>query len=228
MKNNPYKDNHYLIVGLGNPGKEYEGTRHNVGFHTVDVLANELLVSSFTYQKSCNALTSKSLALKPISKKCEEEEPTACCFILAKPLSYMNLSGAVVYALLRWYNIHPAQCIVITDNVDLDVGVLRAKKQGSGGTHNGIRSIMQHLSSLQDGLEYTRVYIGVGSQRARQNLSDYVLGTWHKSEQELYDTAFSSASTAIIEACKTHSLYKQKHHPQSVQEILSLHIASMS
>lgn len=230
VKNNPYRDNHYLIIGLGNPGKEYEGTRHNVGFHTLDVLLNELVAPSvadgFTMQKSCNALVSKTTLQTVCSAENQSED---CSFILAKPLSYMNLSGRVVSALLRWYNVSPSQCIVITDNVDLDVGVLRAKKNGSGGTHNGIRSIQQHLSSVENGLEYTRVYVGVGCQRANQNLADFVLGRWHKSEQVLYEDAFLSASTAIIRACKQ---YTMSHHhdtksTQSLQEIISQQIASM-
>lgn len=173
-----------LVIGLGNPGIEYEKTRHNVGFHVIDKLAS-LTDAILTPQKSCKSLVSTV--------------KTVHC-ILAKPLTFMNFSGEAIRSLLRWYEILPSRCMVITDNVDLPVGTIRVKKQGSGGTHNGIRSIHAHLRSIPEGLDYVRVYLGVGGQRKTLSLASYVLDRWHVSEDVLYQKMFTHASTSILSA----------------------------
>lgn len=189
-------DSSILIVGLGNPGSEYEKTRHNVGFHVIDHLAKKL-ECNLVIQKSCKSLVAK-----------HKFSATQSC-ILAKPLTFMNLSGQAVVALLKWYSLTTNTCIIVTDNVDLSVGSVRVKQKGSGGTHNGIRSVQNHLQSFPNGLDYIRVYVGVGRQRTNQNLARYVLGKWHSSEDEIYQLMFEKISEAIIKSIVNFKMFSQ-------------------
>lgn len=203
-------NNIFLVIGLGNPGQEYERTRHNVGFHVIDSLSEKFTVP-LTPQKSCASLVGK-INVEGVS------------IMVAKPTTFMNRSGQAMYSLLRWYKIPPERCIVVTDNVDLNAGVLRAKKKGSGGTHNGIRSIQAHIKSVPNGLDYVRLYVGVGSARPHQPLSQYVLGKWDISENDIFAQAFDKAADSIVSAVKD-AVAKDNNN---LQELLAKYIAASS
>lgn len=154
-----------LIVGLGNPTKEYENTRHNIGFMAIDALSEE-------YHIPVDSLRHKAL----IGKGVMEGQKV----ILAKPVTYMNLSGEAVRAISDYYKIPPEDIIIIFDDTTLDVGRMRIRKKGSAGGHNGIKSIIAHLGTM----EFPRIKIGIGAKREGQDLADYVLGRFPKEEKE--------------------------------------------
>ena len=155
----------YIIAGLGNPGKEYEGSRHNVGFMTLDALADR-------YQIDIREKAHKAL----IGKGMIEGNKV----ILVKPQTYMNLSGEAIRAAVDYYKIdEKSELIVIYDDISLDVGQLRIRKKGSAGGHNGIKNIILHLGHDT----FQRIKIGVGEKPKGYDLADYVLG--HFSGEEL-------------------------------------------
>jgi PTH1 family peptidyl-tRNA hydrolase len=150
------------IVGLGNPGSQYKGTRHNVGFEVVDELARR---TSIRFESApAEAL---------IAKWRSADGPV----LLVKPLTFMNLSGQAVGELTRYFKIDTADLIVIVDEVHLPLGKLRARKRGSAGGHNGLKSIVAHL-----GDEFPRLRLGVGLGDEQRNLADHVLARFEKSE----------------------------------------------
>ena len=150
-----------LIVGLGNPTKEYENTRHNIGFMAIDALSED-------YHIPVESLRHKAL----IGKGAIEGQRV----ILAKPVTYMNLSGEAVRAISDYYKIPPEDIIIIFDDTTLDVGRMRIRKKGSAGGHNGIKSIIAHLGTM----EFPRIKIGIGAKREGQDLADYVLSRFPK------------------------------------------------
>ena len=169
----------YLIVGLGNPGKQYENTRHNVGFDAVDLLVDEYRVPSSGKQHK--AMYGKGVIA---GQK----------VILAKPLTYMNLSGESVRALVDYYKIDPEEeLIVIYDDISLGVGQLRIRAKGSAGGHNGIKNIIAHLG----GQVFPRIKVGVGEKPPKYDLADYVLGHFSKAEQELMSEGYDNAVKAV-------------------------------
>jgi len=169
----------YLIVGLGNPGKQYENTRHNVGFDAVDLLVDEYRVPSSGKQHK--AMYGKGVIA---GQK----------VILAKPLTYMNLSGESVRALVDYYKINPEEeLIVIYDDISLDVGKLRIRAKGSAGGHNGIKNIIAHVG----GSVFPRIKVGVGEKPPKYDLADYVLGHFSKAEQELMEEGYKDAVKAV-------------------------------
>lgn len=169
----------YLIVGLGNPGKQYENTRHNVGFDAVDLLVDEYRVPSSGKQHK--AMYGKGVIA---GQK----------VILAKPLTYMNLSGESVRALVDYYKIDPEEeLIVIYDDISLDVGKLRIRAKGSAGGHNGIKNIIAHVG----GPVFPRIKVGVGEKPPKYDLADYVLGHFSKAEQELMEEGYEDAVKAV-------------------------------
>ena len=169
----------YLIVGLGNPGKQYENTRHNVGFDAVDLLVDEYGVPSSGKQHK--AMYGKGVIA---GQK----------VILAKPLTYMNLSGESVRALVDYYKIDPEEeLIVIYDDISLEPGKIRIRKKGSAGGHNGIKSIISHLGTQ----EFLRIKVGVGDKPAGYDLADYVLSRFSKEDQGKMDDAFKEAADAV-------------------------------
>ncbi len=171
----------HLIVGLGNPGSQYAHTRHNVGFDVVEALAARLGVC-ITRQKE-NALIGE-------------------CFIggqktiLALPQTYMNLSGQAVSGLARWYKTEPENLLVIYDDIDLPQGSIRIRKNGSAGTHNGMRSIVGEL-----GYDcFPRLRVGVGERPAGWALADWVLSRYQtQEEKEAALAAYSLAGDAVLE-----------------------------
>ena len=168
----------HIIVGLGNPGREYEHTRHNAGFDSVTALARSLGVS--ISKAKCKALVAET--------RIGSER-----VVLAQPQTYMNLSGQSVVELLNWYKCEPEHLIVIYDDIDLDAGKLRVRAKGSAGTHNGMRNII-YLLGRDD---FPRVRVGVGAPDRRMSLADYVLSRYATPElQKTMMDAFTEAGDA--------------------------------
>lgn len=171
----------FIIVGLGNPTKEYEGTRHNVGFEVIDRLADKYNISVDT--KKHRALIGKGMI-------------GGQKVILAKPQTYMNLSGESVRSLLDYYKVdEEEELLVIYDDISLGTGQLRIRAKGSAGGHNGIKNIIAHLG----GQVFPRIKVGVGEKPPKYDLADYVLGHFSKEEQELMDEGYRHAVSAAEE-----------------------------
>ena len=162
----------FIIAGLGNPTKEYEGTRHNVGFDVIDRLSEKYNIAVDT--KKHRALIGKGMIA---GQK----------VILAKPQTYMNLSGESIRSLLDYYKVDEEhELLVIYDDVSLGVGQLRIRAKGSAGGHNGIKNIIAHLG----GQVFPRIKIGVGEKPPKYDLADYVLGHFSKAEKVLMDEGY--------------------------------------
>lgn len=169
----------YIVVGLGNPTKQYEGTRHNVGFDTIDYLVDEYRVPS-------SGLKHKAMYGKGVIAGQKA--------ILAKPLTYMNLSGESVAELVNYYKVDPEEeLIVIYDDVSLAPGFIRVRKKGSAGGHNGIKSIIAQLGTDK----FKRIRVGVGEKPKNWDLADYVLSPFSKEERGLVDEAIRYAGDAL-------------------------------
>lgn len=170
----------YIIVGLGNPTRQYEGTKHNVGFDTIDYLIDEYQIpSSGTGHK---ALFGKGMIA---GQK----------VIVAKPMTYMNLSGESVRELVNYYKVDPeSELIVVYDDISLAPGQIRIRKKGSAGGHNGIKNIIAHLGTQV----FKRVKVGVGEKPKGYDLADYVLSRFPKDERVLMEEAFERAGEAAI------------------------------
>lgn len=167
----------YIIVGLGNPGKEYEETRHNTGFMVLDRLAEKYGID--VRKQKCKALLGQG-------------EINGEKVILVKPQTYMNLSGEAVSEVMKFYKIEKENVIIIFDDIDLPVGKLRVKERGSAGTHNGVKSIVSLLGTT----EFKRIKVGVGKQRIGEDLVNHVLGKFPKEDRVLLDEAIEKAVTA--------------------------------
>lgn len=169
----------YIIVGLGNPKKEYENTRHNIGFDVIDRLAEEENIS--VLEKKHKAIIGKGIVA---GQKC----------ILAKPQTFMNLSGESVRELIDYYKVdEETELIIISDDISLDVGQLRIRKKGSAGGHNGLKNIIAHLGHDV----FCRIKMGVGEKPKGYDLADYVLGYFSKEERVVMDEAAKRACDAI-------------------------------
>ena len=169
----------YIIVGLGNPSKQYEGTRHNAGFMTLDVLADRYNID--ISEKKHKALCGKGVI--------EGNK-----VVLLKPQTFMNLSGESVRAAADFYKVAPEEIIVIYDDISLEPGQLRVRKKGSAGGHNGIKNIIAHLGTQ----DFPRIRVGVGEKPAGMDLADYVLGRFSKGERELLEEAFKEGARAAV------------------------------
>lgn len=169
----------YIIVGLGNPGKDYTNTRHNIGFDVIDMLAEQEGIS--VLEKKHKAVIGKGYVA---GQKC----------VLVKPYTYMNLSGESVRDVIDYYKVdETTELIVISDDISLDVGQLRIRKKGSAGGHNGLKNIIAHLGHDT----FCRVKMGVGEKPKGYDLADYVLGHFTKQEREIMDEAAKRATDAI-------------------------------
>ena len=164
-----------LIVGLGNPGRKYAGTRHNVGFEVVDALA-------VRHRLEWESAPAEALIAKWRSGGA----------LLAKPLTFMNLSGYAVGDVLRYYKIDLPDLLVIVDEVQLELGRLRTRGSGSAGGHNGLKSLIEQLGTDQ----FARLRFGVGRGDARRDLADHVLATFDKDEQPVVTEAITRAADA--------------------------------
>lgn len=170
----------WLIVGLGNPGKQYERTRHNCGFRALDALAEKL---------GC-----KVNKMKFQGMYCQTNYNGKKLFLL-KPQTYMNLSGRSVLQLSAYYSIPPQRIIVMFDDISLEPGRLRIRGDGSAGGHNGIKSIIQELGSQ----DFPRVKIGVGAKpHPEQDLADWVLSTFSAGEEKALSASLPNAADATL------------------------------
>ncbi len=169
----------FIIAGLGNPDRQYEGTRHNVGFDVIDRLADKYNIAVDV--KKHRALLGKGVI--------EGQK-----VILAKPQTYMNLSGESIRSLVDYYKIDGEhELLVIYDDINLGVGQLRIREKGSAGGHNGIKNIIAHLGTQV----FPRIRVGVGEKPSRYDLADYVLGHFSKAEKELMDEGYDHAVKAV-------------------------------
>ena len=169
----------FIIAGLGNPDRQYEGTRHNAGFDVIDRIAEKYNIAVDT--KRHRAYIGKGII--------EGQK-----VILAKPQTYMNLSGEAVGEAARFYKIPPDHVLVISDDVSLRIGKLRIRKGGSAGGHNGLKNIIQHLGTDQ----FPRVRVGVGQKpHPDYDLADWVLGKFQGEDKKVMDEAVKRAADAV-------------------------------
>ncbi len=169
----------YIIVGLGNPGREYQNTRHNIGFQVIDAIAEKNNIS--VKEKKYKALIGKGVVA---GQK----------VLLVKPQTYMNLSGESVREVIDYYKIdEKEELIVISDDISLDVGQIRIRKKGSAGGHNGLKNIILHLGHDQ----FERIKMGVGEKPQGYDLADYVLGHFTQMEQEILQDSIARAVQAV-------------------------------
>lgn len=174
----PSEPRRCLIVGLGNPGKRYERTRHNLGFLTLQQLAEERQATFKS--KRCNAETAiTTWGQTPV--------------LLARPQTYMNLSGQAVAGLMAYYRVDLDRLLVVLDDNDLPLGRLRLRPQGSAGGHKGLASIIEHLSSN----EFSRLRIGIRNEERPKELADFVLAKFSRQEWPLVDAALEAGIRAI-------------------------------
>jgi peptidyl-tRNA hydrolase, PTH1 family len=166
-----------LIAGLGNPGRKYQGTRHNVGFEIVDLLADRARAIWESAPRGIEALVARD----------RERD-----MVLAKPLTFMNLSGTATQGLLQFFKIEVADLLVIVDDINLELGRLRARPAGSAGGHNGLRSIIEALGMG----EFARLRVGVGRGDARRDLADHVLARFEPDERPIVAEAVGRAADA--------------------------------
>jgi peptidyl-tRNA hydrolase, PTH1 family len=166
-----------LVVGLGNPGKKYAGTRHNVGFDVLDRLAGRHQVEWESAPRGIDALSGRWRASDAV---------------LAKPLTFVNLSGHAMSALLQFYKIDASEAIVVVDDINLELGRLRARAAGSAGGHNGLKSIIEGLGTDQ----FPRLRVGVGRGDPRRDLADHVLARVPMDLKETLATAVDAAASA--------------------------------
>lgn len=164
-----------IFIGLGNPTKEYQATRHNIGFDAITRLSDD-------YRIALNERKHKAVLGKGIINGHK--------VILVQPQTYMNLSGECVREVLNFYKLTPENIIVIYDDINLEVGHLRFRKKGSAGGHNGIKNIIQNLGTD----EFKRIRIGVGEKPQGWDLADYVLGRFQKQEEEQIREALKKTS----------------------------------
>jgi len=181
-----------FIIGLGNPGRDYAGTRHNIGFEVIDRLAGELRIdinrAKFRAHYGEGFLGTQKI-------------------VLVKPQTYMNLSGESVRDMLHFYKRTPADIMVVYDDCDLQLGQIRIRERGSAGTHNGMKSLIYQL----DTDEFVRIRVGIGNKPARMELASFVLSKFTKQEQE--EAAFSvikaaDAALAVLREGATSAMNK--------------------
>ncbi len=195
----------YIIVGLGNPGEKYNHTRHNIGFEAVDYIAKENDIL-FVEKKKKAFIGKGYIQGKRV--------------VLAKPQTYMNLSGDSVRELVDFYKVDAkTQLIILYDDVSLPIGKLRIRKSGTAGGHNGIKSIITNLGNI----DFYRIKIGVGKKPTHYDLADYVLGHFDKKEQEYMKECLSDISAAVElmvqdELEKAMNTYNRKKIVESIEE----------
>lgn len=191
-----------LIVGLGNPGKPYEGTRHNIGFRVIDAFARERSASPWKENRSLEA-------------ECAAVDSGSGKLLLAKPSTYMNESGRSVAKVCSYYKIAPEHMVVLYDEINLDVGQIKLSLSGSAGGHNGVESILSHLPP-----RFARLRIGVGAKPHKEmDLADHVLGKFTAEEATLMDASLERCLDCLErlrrdgpEKAMIHINRKTKHH----------------
>lgn len=185
----------WLVVGLGNPGPRYAGNRHNVGFMVVDLLAARAGVRLGRHKRAVAEVAEARLG------------PGGPRLVLAKPMSFMNLSGGPTAALCRYYQIPPANVIAVYDEIELPYGTIRAKFGGGEAGHNGARSLSQSLATR----DYLRVRFGVGRPPGRQNAADWVLTDFSAAERKDLEYLVDRAAD-FVEAIITQGLESAQNH----------------
>ena len=168
----------YVIVGLGNPGKEYADTRHNMGYKAIDVLSSDENIE-IRRNKFHSLIGQGRIAGKKV--------------VLVKPETYMNRSGIAVREAAMYFNVAPENLIVIYDDIDLPSGSIRIRKSGGAGTHNGMKSVVEQLGTK----DFVRIRIGVGAAEAGEDLVNRVIGEVPKAERELLQKAAAEAAAAV-------------------------------
>ena len=186
----------WLVVGLGNPGREYAGNRHNVGFMVADLLAGRVGARFGRHKRAVAEVAEGRLGFGGPK------------LVLVKPLTYMNLSGGPVAALAQFYKVPPAQVIAVHDELDIGFGQVRVKCGGGEGGHNGLRSMSKSLGTK----DYVRVRFGVGRPPGRQDPADYVLSDFSAAERKeldfLVDRAADVVESVIVKGVEpTQNLY---------------------
>ena len=171
----------FLIVGLGNPGSEYKNTRHNIGFKALDYVAKESDV--FFISEKYGELSSFKYKAKSI--------------FLLKPNTFMNLSGNAVHYWMKKENIPLSNLLIITDDINVSISVLKMKKKGSNGGHNGLKNIQDILLTSS----YSRLRIGVGNEFSKGRQVDYVLGHWSKEEEIIIEKKIVKIKEMILSFC---------------------------
>lgn len=178
MDNAQMDGERWLVAGLGNPGPQYAGNRHNAGFMVAELLAARI-GSAFRRDRSRTQAASGRLARVPV--------------ILAKPMSFMNLSGEPLAAMARFYKIPPERLVVVHDELDLPFGTIRLKLGGGDGGHNGLRSLTRTLGTR----DYCRVRVGIGRPPGRQDPADYVLRDFSAAERKELPLVLERAADAV-------------------------------
>lgn len=168
----------YVVIGLGNPGKDYTNTRHNVGFDTIDILSRR------------NKIDLNKIKFKAVygEGKIGNEK-----VMLVKPQTFMNNSGISVRELFQFYKVPVENIIVVVDDIDIDFAAIRVKKKGSAGSHNGLKSIIYHLQDEN----FPRVKVGIGKKHPNQDLADFVLSRFSKEEKPAMDESLLTAAEAV-------------------------------
>jgi len=170
-----------LVVGLGNPGKEYENTRHNVGFMVIDELVKTLKAKG-PFQEALSLLYKTRLGGKEV--------------LLAKPQTYMNNSGAAVINLLEEYSLSPEEMIVVYDDLDLPLGSMRLRLKGSSGGHRGVESIINYIGTQN----FPRLRIGIGRPKKKEDVVKYVLSPFPPDEERIIGRAIKKAVRCLMRA----------------------------
>lgn len=173
----------YLIVGLGNPEKEYGNTRHNMGFDTINEIAknNNIDINKNKFKGLYETLNLQNQKV-----------------ILLKPQTYMNLSGESVREIVDFYNIEPQNIIVIYDDIDIEKGHIKIRKKGGAGSHNGMKSVVQELGTI----DFARIRVGIGQPEFKSDMINYVIGKVPKEEQEILHQGVKKAAEAVEEILK--------------------------
>ena len=170
------------LIGLGNPGKQYEKTRHNVGFMVADLVASNLKCGK-KYKEKCFSHIIE----------CLDHD-----LLIVKPQTYMNNSGIAVKNLLEDYNLKPNEILVVYDDLDLPLGTIKLKKKGSSGGHRGVKSIIENLKTE----EFPRLKIGIGRPANKKEVVNYVLSPFSKEERFILEKVLASATDCIINVLK--------------------------
>ena len=173
----------YVVVGLGNPGKQYENTRHNVGFNVIDILAKE-------YDISVTKIKHKALI--------GEGRIGSEKVLLVKPQTYMNLSGESIKEAMAFYKIKSENIIVIYDDIDIEPGIIKIRKKGGPGGHNGMKSVISEI----DTQNFPRIRIGIGKPENKGQLIEYVIGKMPQTDKDILEKATILGKEAILEIIK--------------------------
>lgn len=172
-----------VIVGLGNPGKDYDKTRHNIGFMVIDELVDSLKVSG------------PKIKFKAVYGEANVDGEK---ILLVKPQTFMNNSGEAVRDILNFYKVKPEDLIIIYDDIDIDFSSVRIRKKGSAGSHNGMKSIIYHIETD----DFPRIRIGVGKKHENQDLANFVLSRFSNEETEDINIAIKKAAEAVLSIVK--------------------------